>query len=75
MGRKIRYDEAAEKLGVGKATLYSMVCKKRVPHIRMSGRLVLFDEEELDAFIDSHRVPVGNSNIKAAPCTMDGAKR
>ena len=50
------YDEAAELLGVRRGTLYAWVSQKRVPYIRFSGRCVRFDANELEAWIEEHRV-------------------
>ena len=50
------YDEAAELLGVRRGTLDAWVSQKRVPYIRFSGRCVRFDADELEAWIESHRV-------------------
>ena len=37
------YQELSALLGVKTGTLYSWVSRKRIPHIRLSGRLVRFD--------------------------------
>lgn len=52
----INYDQAALLLAVKKSTLYSWVCSRRVPHYRISGRLVRFDPHELVAWIEDQRV-------------------
>ena len=50
--RLIGYEEAAKKLGIKIGTLYSWVSQgKGPPHVRLSGRLVRFDEEALDAWL------------------------
>ena len=45
--------QAADILGVSRATLYRYVCLKQVPHVRIYGR-ILFDEERLQKFVDEH---------------------
>lgn len=57
--RFLNYSEAAKLLHIPKGTLYAWVHENRVPHIRLSPRMVRFDEAELLAFIDKHRVPAG----------------
>ena len=52
----LTYDEAASLLAVRKETLYSWVCTRRVPHYRISGRLVRFDPDELVAWVEARRV-------------------
>jgi excisionase family DNA binding protein len=44
-------------LAVPVGTLYAWVHQKRVPHIRISGRLVRFDRDELVAWLEGRRVP------------------
>lgn len=57
MTRRLNYAEAAAYIGVKVPTLRSMVCRKQVPHIRLSGKLVRFDVDELDAWLRAHSVP------------------
>ena len=52
----LNYDQAAALLNVAKGTLYSKVCRKEIPHRRLSPRLVRFDAEELRAWIAAHAV-------------------
>ena len=55
--RLLNYTEAAAYLSMPIGTLRALVCRRRVPHIRLTGRLVKFDPAELDAWINAHRVP------------------
>lgn len=59
MSARISYDTAAVHLGVNVSTLRSWVCRRQVPHIRLSGRVVVFDVEELDRWLAERRVAVG----------------
>lgn len=52
----IRYAEAAKYLGIGVSTLYSMVHLRKVPHIRVGKRLVLFSRTALEQWVKSHSV-------------------
>lgn len=53
----LTYSQAADMLAVPVGTLYAWVHQKRVPHIRISGRLVRFDRDELIAWLEGRRVP------------------
>ena len=53
---RLNYREAAEFLGVKLPTLQSMVCREQVPHVRLSGRLVVFERDALEKFIAERRV-------------------
>ena len=59
------YDELSEVTGIPKATLYSMVYRKQIPIVRLSSRMVLFDIQEIDAWLAAHRVPVAASESLA----------
>lgn len=54
----VGYSGASEITGLCEGTLYSKVCRKEIPHIRLSPRLVRFSPEELTEWIAKHRVPV-----------------
>lgn len=52
----LTYAEAATYLGLKIGTLYAYVSQRRIPHVRLSGRLVLFRRVDLDAWMTSHAV-------------------
>lgn len=52
----LTYDEASRLLCVPVNTLYAWVSQKRIPHVRLSGRMVRFDPEELARWIEARRV-------------------
>jgi len=56
MGRFLSYKEAAAYLAVPRGTLRSLVCKRSIPHIRISPRSVTFEVAELDAWIAARKV-------------------
>ena len=58
---RIGYDAAAAYLAVPISTLRSWVCRKQVPHIRLTGRVVIFDVAELDRWLAARRVTVGGA--------------
>lgn len=51
--------EAAEFLGVVPRTLYRMIDENLLPAYRM-GRVIRLKEEDLDAYLESHRVEPGS---------------
>ncbi len=58
----LNYREAARLLGIPVGTLRSMVCRRQVPHIRISPRVVVFDVGVLEAWIAARRVGVANDD-------------
>lgn len=61
--KTLTYSQVAELLNMPLSTLYSKVCRKEIPHLRMSGRSVLFDQDELLEWLNKKRVPVKDKNI------------
>lgn len=55
--RLLNYTEAAAYLSMPEGTLRSLVCRRQIPHVRITARMVKFDPGDLDAWINSHRVP------------------
>lgn len=55
--RLVDYATAARYLGVPIGTLRSMVSRGQVPHVRLSARVVRFELADLDALIETRRVP------------------
>jgi excisionase family DNA binding protein len=51
------YGGAAALLGLKTVTLYSMVSRREVPHIRLGRRLVRFDPVELRTWLRERAVP------------------
>ena len=54
----VGYRKATEITGLPEGTLYSLVSQKRIPHIRLGKRLVRFNVEELQAWLEAQAVPV-----------------
>jgi excisionase family DNA binding protein len=48
--------EAIAKLKIAKPTLYGYVSRGKIPYLKIGAR-VLFDDEELDLWLESCRVP------------------
>lgn len=47
----LTYQDLSERLRVPIGTLYAWVSQGRIPFIRLAGRLVRFDEAEIDQWI------------------------
>ena len=58
MERMLRYNDAAEFLGLSPLTLRKKVCQRAIPFIKPFGPNgpVLFDPKELNEWLDSCRV-------------------
>jgi excisionase family DNA binding protein len=55
-GEYLSYEQAARMLNVRRATLYSWVHLRRVPHIRLGRRCVRFSRAELRRWIEARTV-------------------
>ena len=55
----LSYTEAAALLKMPIGSLYGLVSKKQIPHVRISRRIVRFSRSELIAFLEGHRVELG----------------
>jgi excisionase family DNA binding protein len=69
MKKLITYREFCEFTGIPLATAYSMVARHRVPHVRLSARLVRFDLDEIQRWLTTHTVTdapatQGNAEVK-----------
>jgi excisionase family DNA binding protein len=60
----IGYQEASEMLGLPVGTLYAMVSRKQIDHVRLGKRLVRFSVEVLENFINQKSVPAQSRDIK-----------
>lgn len=56
----LNYRDAARMLGIPIGTLRSMVCRRQVPHVRISPRIVVFEVASLTAWVTERRVGVAN---------------
>lgn len=59
--RRVGYEAAAQHIGIVPGTLRSLVSRRQVPHIRISPQLVIFDLDELDAWLAEKRVAAETS--------------
>ncbi len=61
----LTYQEAAKLLGMKVSTLYSLVFHRKVPHIRLTGKMVRFSDQELSAWVQASRVEPAPAKVKA----------
>lgn len=54
----LTYAEAAQFLNFRTGTLYSMVARGRIPHVRLGRRLVRFSRAALETWLREHAVAV-----------------
>lgn len=52
------YELAEELTGLCRNTLYSYVAKKKIPHIRIGGRLIRFESDKLIEWLKQNEVSV-----------------
>lgn len=64
---RLSYEEAAAYLAIKIATLRSLVCRRQIPHVRLTPRLVVFDREQLDAWIAERTVTVERTAAGGQP--------
>ncbi len=62
------YTLAVEETGLPLGTLYSMVARQQIPHIRLGPRLVVFSRSELRKWLSA------NSVVCARMKTMAGVR-
>ncbi len=55
-GKIIEYNEVAEILGVTKATIYGWASQKKIPHIKLTKRLLKFREKDILDWISQKSV-------------------
>jgi len=53
--RIIDWRAARELTGLARSTLYALVAKGEIPHLRLAGRILRFDSIELEAWLSSWR--------------------
>lgn len=58
-GKRGGYELAMRVTGLARGTLWSLVSRKKIPHRRLSARIVVFDRDELEQWLDAHRVAAG----------------
>ena len=49
-------DEAASYMGVSKSYLYKLTMEKKIPHYKPMGKMVYFNRQELEYWLQANRV-------------------
>ena len=49
-------DEAASYMGVSKSYLYKLTMEKKIPHYKPMGKMVYFNRQELEQWLQANRV-------------------
>ena len=55
----LSYDELSKVLGLPKGTLYSLVSRNQIPHIRISKRLVRFPKAKINEWLKACSIEPG----------------
>jgi excisionase family DNA binding protein len=58
MKKYLNIDEVAEYINKKKATVYQMTHMRKIPFIKIGGNL-LFDPDDIDAWLESQKIRVG----------------
>ncbi|MCP4604391.1 MAG: helix-turn-helix domain-containing protein [Proteobacteria bacterium] len=75
MDTHLTYEQVSIRLGIKRNTLYSLVHKHRIPHVRLGKRLVRFPEHQLEQWIaDSLVLPTGLKREDAAINEMQASE-
>jgi len=51
MTKLLTYKQVSEQLGIKLATLYAMVHRREIPHLRLGPRMVRFSLSEIEAWL------------------------
>ena len=70
-------DEAASYMGVSKAYLYKLTMGKKIPHYKPMGKMVYFNRQELEQWLQANRVATDEeiSQQAQAYCIKKGGTR
>jgi len=52
------YQEASRHTKIKLSTLYALVSQRRIPHLRLSPRMVRFRKSELDRYLSQNEIRV-----------------
>jgi excisionase family DNA binding protein len=64
MERLLNIDELSDMLGVTKATIYSWTSQNKIPHIKLSKRLLKFREGDIVEWISKRSFNANSSHQK-----------
>jgi len=63
-GQVVDYAGAQQVTGIGVNTLYSLVHHRKIPHLRITSRIVRFVRRELVQWMESHRVAITTAEVR-----------
>jgi excisionase family DNA binding protein len=63
MEKLLSVDELSEMLGVTKATIYSWTSQNKIPHVKLSKRLLKFREKEIIDWITKKSINAESSAV------------
>ena len=75
--KMINYEKVSKLIGVNVNTIYSMVHKGQIPFYRLSKRLVMFNVDEIEAWMASKKVEAIHAvepQSKRRRCNHHGCK-
>lgn len=61
MGELLTLEQTAEILGVTSTTIRNYIRKGLLPRVKVGGRFVRVDRDDLEAFINGHKVLAGEA--------------
>lgn len=70
----LTYRQLAERLSLPMGTLYSLVSRGEIPHLRIGPRLVRFRREEIDTWLDSKSSKSVDSTQKQIATYVSGSQ-
>jgi len=53
MDELLTAEQVAEALQIKKSTIYSLVCRRRIPYVKLTGRILRFRLSELQKWIEN----------------------
>jgi predicted DNA-binding transcriptional regulator AlpA len=59
--KMLSYRQMHEEYGFAVGTLYGMVNRKQIPHVRLSKRWVMFDRDEIESWLGTKKILTDNS--------------
>ena len=68
-------DEASRYMGISKSYLYKLTMKQQIPHYKPMGKMVYFNRQELETWLQSNRVATdAELSQKAQTYCMKGGR-
>lgn len=63
MDSMLTYQDVAALCNVAVPTVYAWVCRKKIPHRRLSGRLVRFVPSEIESWLNARAVDAQSGRL------------